>query len=65
MVSIKACMRCTDRTYDCHGKCRKYLDERAECERKKKETSKKVDGEHDVEDYTIRKAEAKKRRFRR
>lgn len=31
-VKIKCPRKCPDRTFDCHGKCRKYAEYRADCD---------------------------------
>lgn len=32
-VKIKCPRNCPDRTFDCHGKCRKYAEYRADCDK--------------------------------
>ena len=64
MLAITTCKDCLDRSVGCHGICQKYLEARAENERKKERLYQKIDAEHDIRDYRIKKSEdnAKRRK---
>lgn len=65
MGAIKCCMYCTtDRHIGCHSTCKRYIDEKAEYDKKQAEIRKRKQLKRDVDGYIIgRKAQIKKTHF--
>lgn len=49
-AKIKCQRKCPDRTFDCHGKCRKYAEYRAECDKEIKKRALKRDVDYAIGD---------------
>lgn len=64
---ITCCFQCPDRFPGCHGKCEKYIQQKADFEKTKEETRKKRDIEHGLNAsiYECIQKTAKKNHIRR
>ena len=62
MLGITTCKDCLNRSVGCHGVCQKYLEARAENERKKEWLYQKMDAENDINLYKMSLKDITKRR---
>ena len=62
MLAITTCKDCLNRSVGCHGVCQKYLEARAENERKKEWLYQKMDAENDINLYKMSLKDITKRR---
>ena len=65
MTPITTCKDCTERVVGCHSKCEKYLEAKAKDDLKREGIYKELNGQKDLVDYKIRKAESGRRRKHR